>query len=668
MKKNILFGLIVVSLIASMMIAVARVNWENSSPNVEIVLDWTSFMDLQKVMGQPADQLLAKFKDAGVTTLAIYEKTLQNYARENKLVLFYGQELMAQYYISGGANSSLVNALYQGPEDLNNVYALFEDADLFQNIRHQLESMPGERVQSTYVDGAKHVYILELEGSGTKVEDIPLGFDMDEVAMATAAGLKVAPRVEDRAEKLPVLAENLQRVQTRGEISEIIFNGLTVIGYPDKLDQTAQALQSLNLRVGMIEPFIAYQDGIKELANRLDLNIVRVHSIKAEEMQKYDYEKVLDRYIRAVKERNVRVAYYKPFLTGTAKENPMMVNKRFVQEFRASLQKDGFQPGVAQPFPNERSGLPWVVLISAGVYAAGLLLVERFHKIPAWLAYGLLGAAVLGTAGIALKGYLMLVRELLALLAAIVLPTLGILLGYEQARRAEKITDRNGVRAMWVFLKVTGITLIGVAFVVGLLSDARYVYQISQFRGIKFTFIIPLLVVVAYYLKGYFQSEGLAGFSQALRKTVTILNQPVRYSHVLIMALIAVAGVIYIGRTGNEPLLPASAWEMQLRKVLEDLFVYRPRFKEFAIGHPFMLFALYYVLKGRKKLVLPLLILGSIGQLTLINTFSHIHTPLEASFIRGALAVMLGILGGMILVWLYGKFAKNQAKAAVRRR
>lgn len=666
MKRNILWGLMIVSLIASIFVAVTRINWENSSPDVEIVLDWTSFMNFQKTMGQPVDLLLPKFKAAGVTTVALYEKTLKDYANENKIVLFHGQDLMAQYYLSGGANASMVNALYQGPEDLDNVYALFQDPELLQTVRRQMEVMPGELVQGTYTDGSQHIYILELENGETKVENIPLGFSVDEVNLATATGLKVAPRVEEGREKLPVLAENLQAVQARGEISEIIFNGLEIAGYPDRIDETAQILRDLNLQVGMIEPFIAYQEGIKELANKLDLNIVRVHSIKEEEMQKYEYDKVLDRYIRAAKERNVRVLYFKPFLTGTAKENPMMVNKRFLNDLQTSLQKDGFRFGVAKPFPNERSGIPWVIVISLGVFATGLLLLDRFIKVPTWLAFALLGIAVVGTTGIALKGYLLLGREMLALLAAIVLPSLAILIGYEQAIHSEHTNERNGVQAMWIFLKVTGITLIGVAFVIGLLSDIRYIYQISQFRGIKFTFIIPLLVVLVYYLKEQFHAEGLEGYKRALRQSVTIFNQPVRYSHVILLGLIGVAGLIYIGRTGNTPILPAPEWEMQLRDFLEDLFVYRPRFKEFAIGHPFMLFAFYYVLKGKKKLVLPLLILGSIGQLTVINTFSHIHTPLVASFIRASLAVMLGLLGGMILAWIYTKFAKSHRKVMVK--
>ena len=54
----------------------------------------------------------------------------------------------------------------------------------------------------------------------------------------------------------------------------------------------------------------------------------------------------------------------------------------------------------------------------------------------------------------------------------------------------------------------------------------------------------------------------------------------------------------------------------------------RPRTKEFLLGHPFMLAVLYYGFDLRKSAVL---LFGLIGQISLINTYAHIHTPLLIS-------------------------------------
>ena len=208
---------------------------------------------------------------------------------------------------------------------------------------------------------------------------------------------------------------------------------------------------------------------------------------------------------------------------------------------------------------------------------------------------------------------------------------------------------------MGLLVRMTVITMAGVVLIVGLLSDVRYAYQINMFRGIKFTFIIPLLIVILYYFKEQLANEGVRSLKSILKKGVRILHQPVRYSHVLILGVIAVAGLLYIMRTGNQPALPVSGLELKVRAWLENVFVYRPRFKEFAVGHPFMLLTLYYILKNEKKYILPLLVIGSIGQLTIINTFSHIHTPLVVSLVRVLLSLVLGILVGYVLIWVYNK-------------
>ena len=50
----------------------------------------------------------------------------------------------------------------------------------------------------------------------------------------------------------------------------------------------------------------------------------------------------------------------------------------------------------------------------------------------------------------------------------------------------------------------------------------------------------------------------------------------------------------------------------------------RPRTKEFLIGYPMMLILLYF---GYSFKMYPVLLMGLIGQISLINTYAHIHTP-----------------------------------------
>lgn len=118
----------------------------------------------------------------------------------------------------------------------------------------------------------------------------------------------------------------------------------------------------------------------------------------------------------------------------------------------------------------------------------------------------------------------------------------------------------------------------------------------------------------------------------------------------LLLALLALAGLIYIGRTGNYFIIPVSRLEVFPGSPGKTLYI-RPRFKEFLIGHPFLLLALGLRKRFKDSLYFyPLIILATIGQINILNTFSHAHTPLLVSFLRSFHGIWLGGLLGFILL------------------
>ncbi len=657
-KRRIFIGFILISLITGLFVAFGRYRLEEQSKIVEIVLDYPAFEQLQRVTKMKPKELLEKLKDAGVTSVAIYEKTLNHYVSNNELVIVGGGELAREYYLSDKLDAAFVD-LFQPETDIDNYFLLFTEHDTYQHLSTIIQKLPDVITRGSYKDYERGVYILEVENGDSGITSHLLGFSPEEIELISSAGLKVVPRVGDTKERLAVLPEILQDVQARGEISQIVFSGATVIGYPDRLNETAEILEEFGINVGMIEPFIGPQLGIKELAVLTGMNITRVHSFQQKEMDSYTYVKVLDRYIRSIKERNVRTLYYRPFLVGKEKVKPLELNQRLLQDIKTNLARSGYTLGTAQPFPGWRTSPIWIVILSIGLFAAGLVLLNKFIIIPDWVEYGLLVLAILGTFVLSFKGFVLLTRDMLALLAAVVFPSLAIIYGFDQAVRLANTEQKPIGQGILLFFKVIGITMMGVVMVIGLLSDVRYIYQINQFRGIKLTFILPLMIIIIYYILQNIGVKKLADYAELVKAIPRYLNRPVRYSHLLLFGLLGLAGLIYIGRTGNFPILPVSSIEIKIRDLLEDLLIYRPRFKEFAIGHPFMILALYYLLKKEKRgLALPLLIVGSIGQLTIINTFSHIHTPIIASLLRVISAIVLGIGGGLILIWLYNQVLK----------
>ena len=132
-----------------------------------------------------------------------------------------------------------------------------------------------------------------------------------------------------------------------------------------------------------------------------------------------------------------------------------------------------------------------------------------------------------------------------------------------------------------------------------------------------------------------------------------------RFISMLFVLVAAIILVLFLLRTGNEN-SAVSDLELSFRTFLDHVLGVRPRTKEFLFGTPFLFIAYYY---GYKDIRLPLLLMGAIGQISLVNTFAHIHTPLLISILRTVNGLWLGLIVGLlflaawkIVLWFWHKY------------
>lgn len=210
-----------------------------------------------------------------------------------------------------------------------------------------------------------------------------------------------------------------------------------------------------------------------------------------------------------------------------------------------------------------------------------------------------------------------------ALVAAVTFPALGLVL------RRHKVTD-------W-FL-ATGLSLIGVLFLSALGASRESTLGLEPFRGVGLTLLVPLLLVAASFLP-----------RQDIRKTFgDIYNAPIKLGDVAVMALgVALLALVY-ERRGNATGGSVTSFEASLRREVQDSIV-RPRFKEIG-AHPLALLGLSGQLPGYFNALM--LLGGVMGQASILNTFSHFHTPFLISATRVFLGLGLGLISGYILIWL----------------
>ncbi|MFQ6096709.1 MAG: DUF5693 family protein, partial [Armatimonadota bacterium] len=434
----------------------------------------------------------------------------------------------------------------------------------------------------------------------------------------------------------------------------VIFSGNAVAGHPDHVQEVAdwlRAHESLpdGLYYGSVE--FGKQLGDAALSRMLRGRVVRVHAITAPEMQTVAPPVAVERFVRAVRERNIRFCYVRLFLTGTA--DPLGKNERYLRALTSRLRGAGFQPGAARPFDHFEP--PRVAILLAGVatVAGALLLLVALVPVSGrtLLIFGLLGASASAVAQWVAP---CLARKALALLAAIVFPTLAMAT-FPPDKVRRPTTGGALLPALGRFVACGAISLVGAALIVGLLSATPFMTKADQFSGVKLALFMPLVLVAAIHLGGLWGREpnARAQWRAAVRNWHDAMAQVVKYGHVVVLFVVFAAAAVVLLRSGNEPGFGLSGAEMKFREALERLLWVRPRQKEFLVGHPLLLLSLFMILRGRARGMWAALAAATLGQTSMVNTFCHIHTPLAMSALRTLNGLWVGALIGLIAIAVY---------------
>lgn len=630
-RKVFLFFLIM-AIIFSIFSLIERSGIENNNNKVELVMDNRALNELKEEIETDSD-VISLFAKTGLTGVAVYEDCIGDLINNNSLRLFTGNEIIRINNLSGYINPFFTN--------FN-----FDEDSAFIIIKNKLIK---KRFESKLLHWSHHYQLDYLDNNSlviffpewkTKYLNLSLGFDPEMLSKIKENDLKIIPRFSNHGRDSIIEQESLQGTT----FDTIVFAGDEVSGYPDNIDKTAAIMKNNKVKFGMIEPFIARQKGADRLAKLLNFDLLRVHSIQQKEMDKYSLAKIVDRYIRAVRERNVRFLYLKPFLEKKENGDLLASNINYLSRLKNELKVQGYSPGQASPFAFFSNSFLFLLFISAGIISGGIILLDYilYKGLHKWQDILLL---VLALAGVIyfymILDQKILTRQLLALGCSAIFPSLAVITQFINGKENEN----------WLFklIKTAGISLAGGLFLAATLAHISFIVKVNQFRGVKFAFIIPLLVV-SYY---YFRTNWLNNKDNIYKSLFKLMNIEIKLKHVLLFLILIIGGIFYIGRTGNYPLLPVPAWELKIRNLLERFLYVRPRFKAFLIGHPFLLIGLVFKDKIKSHFIFyPLLIMVTIGQVTVLNTFSHIHTPVTVSVIRVFNGYWLGLLLGFTLMWI----------------
>lgn len=621
---------------------VLRAGVDKASP-VALLVDGEEIEVFTYASGAGRDEVLARLKNAGAVGVGLHELTLDDLVSRRP------------FFAATKASLAAVGApvAVHLPESLPDRARLFGwsgpiEPWLEASLQAHLPSV-GERIDAPGYDGA-----LWLLDSQVPLNAVGVGFDLEEAAAIRRAGLEVVLRPRDDPRSPGAVAFILGQIEAVEPLA-VVFWGSSVLGYPGLLETVGEAVRAAGVPVGLIE--FSVQRGVEHLARLTGYRVLRVHSIAPHEPQAdFDREAALDRWLRAARERRNTLLYVRvppPGRTDMELTADLPAGEAiarfdaylaYLSELARRLQAAGFVLGAPATLP----GLPvhWTGLVAAviGVAAAGGLLGSQLwgrRASWAWLAaVGCVAAFWL----LWLKGYTILARQAAAFGAALVFPVLSVWTANRSAAGWAERRPRAGFRAGLVAFGLGAlVTLVGAAFLVVLLSDVRFLVKVEEFRGVKAAHLVP-----PFLLAGLLIRPAPGGSWREW------LRSPLRLRHVL-LALAGVAVLlVYLLRTGNDG-LPVPAMEDAFRRTLEKVFLARPRTKEFLLGHPALLAGLALRARGESRLAPVLLVIGSVGQVSMLNTFAHAHTPLLLSVLRTVYGLLLGLLVGtacfFILEW-----------------
>ena len=613
---------------------------EQRHNRLDIAVDFIDVQAMAREVLVTDLEMLSRLQEMGVTAVGLRESAVVRYRREGSLAIIQGGELLNTWRTTGTVSPRLLALLERGDVSPDAVYLVTDDLELANRLLHKAQIKLKKPVRMLYNSAP---YVVEILDDINRVVSLRIGLDHRDSAMAQSLGLRIVPRPDnqfltDRAAVEETLNEFLSLSPEM--LSAVVFEGTEVTGFPAHLAVTANMLNEAGVPFGIVE-YNPRQDGTPRLASLAGHDVVLVHSNWPRE--------TIHSIVNSAQERRVRLLYIRVNLT-----EPGFYEKgtALIAGVADSMSNYGFVTGATRPFATPKQE-PWLILLMlAGVAAAATYLSSEIigkSLRPLWLVFivmllGLASLFPLLSTNLALQG--------VSILAAMIFSTLAVVT--QQLHRVPKqvLTGRSAV--VWSLVTIGRTFLVAICgglIVLGLTSSPYFTAGIPLFRGVKLVHTLPLLVItvvaamrILYAEKTNWTRDDVINWVRCL------LEKPVLVAYAIMMGILAVVGIIYVGRTGHTAGIPVPALEMQMRYLLGEFLLVRPRFKEFMVGYPLTLLGLVMVAKGYRNIVsVALIAFGAIATISVVNTFMHFTTPGYNTLLRSINGLWLGILLGLLL-------------------
>ena len=649
-SRRLLYALLAIGLLTSLFVAIRRERHEHAARNVEIVMDDADFASLARSYAYDQPQFLIALRRAGLTSLAISEELGGNISSGTAGAVYAGGTLLDQAHLAPFSDPLFARLARSNAIRDDTMYLIAFDAPTAKRYAEQLALKFAPRAVRVLRSTLPAVWAIRTQSDYFAGEGF--GLPYDRLALARRLGLRLVPRLQNDERFKAAQIERLIADSVRGErASTAIFFGLRneVLGYPDATEDAAAALIAHHLNFGTIESYDPKQDqlGNEALAGHMPEHLVRVQAIAKTEADKLSPDEIVARYLLGVNERNIRVVYVRPYAHEWNGRSIEATNVEIVRRIADGIRRSGKRVSAASPFERFIVRPVEIVLASLAVPAIVLLVLATIGiENGALLLVFLVGDLLLVGAGYAVH-HDMAVRKLLALAAGLAFPAAGFLaVGWAFRGDDGPVRTANPyLRGLLALVVGVVVTLGGALVITGLLSTPLTMTEIDRFAGVKYVLVLPAVIALGLYFFTDRFGNQLAWRSAA--------DAPVRVVQLLLGVVLLAGAYLVLQRSGNQSEIAPSSFELALRSHLTALLQVRPRFKEFAFAFPALMLvpALLPVDRARWGWLFVLAIGVGLGDV--IDTFSHLHTPLLIGVARVTIGSIIGAIAGCVLIAVY---------------
>jgi len=671
-----------------------RAQFDKGFNSVALVADYVQLLELAQTENVPVDEILARVKDeAGIDHIALLEDTPIFLQQRGLCTIVEGVgwpgwktpeerdeiEKNRGREVEEASAPELDFPLLMGLSHDKN-HLIFEDHEVFARIAETAQERYPGLVDVT--DLGDEGGIVSLAGEPKIVLEWGLGFDPDLVNHLEGRGFKLYPRLRDAPHYTSQVVGSIlsQTYEQFGE-TVLIYDGDRILGYGagqhrmpfDESERMRSGPSALDhMFIGWIE--FAEQGGASNQAAWRSSQVVKVHSVEDEEMEVITPERAVDRYVRAVRERAVRLAYLKPFLLQTTNENIIEKTLSMFAEVRDSLEILGYKIGEPSTLGKNKFEVSGLVVLT---FFTSLLLLSigifiLLHNLGISIAPVHLNLIIASDLIVILIMFLTwwwpIIPKVLILAIALLSPMLAIVW---LSRKYEDLTVKQGVfslnpilTSIFYWFSAICITLAGAVCIAAVMINERTILAIDTFSGVKIALYLPILIAILIGVQ-LILPEGKRTIKDGI---AWLLGVNIQIWHVILGIVGLALLFIMVDRSGNFPIIDVADWENNVRGWFETVLYARPRTKEMLFGHPGMIILMmlgFSSLKIRRALMYAGVVVGSVALTSMINTFCHFHTPILLSIWRtvGGLVIggVIGLIAGAILLGLINLLSRKQA-------